>query len=54
MSSRTIVNNLLTINGSEGVLGTTDANAVGIDTNNAERLRVDASGNVGIEKMFER
>jgi len=35
-------------NGSNAFLGTTDAQPIVMKTNNAERIRVDASGNVGV------
>jgi hypothetical protein len=48
MGSWTIAGNLLSINGAQGTFGTQDSNPLVIETSGNERLRVDASGNVGI------
>jgi hypothetical protein len=48
MGAWTIAGNLLSITGVPGVLGTQDNNALIVETNGTERLRVDTSGNVGI------
>jgi hypothetical protein len=48
MGSWTIGGNVLSITGTLGVLGTQDNNALAIETNKVERLRLDTSGNVGI------
>jgi hypothetical protein len=48
MGSWTIAGNLLSIKGAQGTFGTQDNNALVVETTGRERLRVDASGNVGI------
>jgi hypothetical protein len=48
MAEWTINNNVLSITGAEGVLGTGDNNALAIETNGKECLWVDPNGSVGV------